>query len=410
MLGFAVGCASSPTKSSSANTAAPKGSYAFWPTAPDEPRIQFIRSFDSSDDLSATQQSGLEQVVFGKDAEKAADVNKPYGVAMHAGKVYVCDMRAGSLVVLDLAKKQTRLVGTGGANRLQHPVAVAVADDGTIFVADNQRDAILVFDASERYTTTYGIPKFKPVSLAVHGDRLYCCDMASQSVQIFNAKTGDHIGSFGSVGDEDGQFRLPLGVACDVWVVDMMRCRVQKFSPEGKFIFGMGTLGDSAGTFARPKHIAVDTDGIVYVVDASFQNVQMFDNKGQVLMAFGAAGDFPGSMNLPAGICVTNDSVDLFKDEIHPGFTGKRLVVVTNQFGPNKVSVYAMGGRREGYTVQALATSAVKVNAGTATGKNEMSFQEVGGKDPVIGDKIGGSVGVSKPADAPPAVDTPAKK
>jgi DNA-binding beta-propeller fold protein YncE len=386
ILGPGSGCASSDAKPKSTAITAPVGSYAFWPMAPDEPRIQFVRSFQSSNDLEAVKTSGLEQAVFGKEVEAAAEVNKPYGVAMRGGKIYVCDMRSSSLVIFDIPKKQTRLVGTSGVNKLDHPVAVAVAEDGFIYVADNQRGAIVVFDPSERYAQTFGIPKFKPVSLAIYGDRLYCTDMASQSIQIFNRRTGDRIGSFGSVGDEDGQFRLPLGVACDpkgnVWVVDMMRCRVQKFSPEGKFIGGMGMLGDIAGSFARPKHIAIDADGVVYVVDSAFQNVQMFDDQMRLLMSFGAAGAFPGAMNLPAGIAVCEGNTELVADQIHPGFAAKRLVLVTNQFGADKVSVYAMGQRREGYTVQALSAASVQVSTGTDVNPEHVKMQDVGNQEP----------------------------
>lgn len=398
------GCGSStPVKEA---RRAPKGSYAFWPQAPDEPRIQFIRSISSSEDVSPTQTSGLEKVVFGENAAKPNEIVKPYGVAMRDGKIYVCDIRAAAVVVFDLRKKQTRLVGTTGANRLDHPVAVAVADDGMLYVADNNRGAIVVFDAEERYSTTIGTARSRPASLATHGDRLYVADMASQVIQVFNRKTGSQEGVIGAVGDQDGQFRLPIGVATDaegdIWVVDMMRCRVQKFDADGKFLLGVGALGDYAGSFARPKHLAVDRDGVVYVVDAAFQNVQMFDAQGRLLMAFGAAGDFPGAMNLPAGICVAEDSNDLFSEELHPGFASKRVVVVTNQFGASKVSLYAMGGRRDGYTVQDLASAAVVVKVGVGGTEGQRKLQEQGEGDEPL------PAGPSGPEAAPAEPQAPA--
>jgi hypothetical protein len=147
--------------------------------------------------------------------------------------------------------------------------------------------------------------------------------------------------------------------------MDMLRCRLQKFNPEGQFVGGVGAMGAVAGMFARPKHIAVDSDGTVYVVDAAFQNVQMFDDKFELLMHFGAAGDYPGAMNLPAGICVNDDSLDLFTSYVHPGFKPKRVIAVTNQFGDDRVNIYVEGDLREGYTAQDLAKAAVKVTPGT---------------------------------------------
>ncbi|HEX2839373.1 MAG TPA: hypothetical protein VHN77_14745 [Phycisphaerales bacterium] len=401
-------CSSAPGAAASTR-ASGRSNYAFWPLFPDEPRVQFLRSLGGSADLAKAESSALENIVFGKEVEKDAMISKPYGLAMRDGRVYVCDMRAGSLVVFDLRKKQTRLLGTSGANRLGHPVAVAVADDGRIYVAESERGAIVVFDATERYSHSMGLPKFKPASLAVHGNRLYASDMLAQAVQVFDCATGKHVGTIGSVGDNDGQFRLPLGVATDkvgnVFVIDMMRGRLQKFSPDGQFLAGTGVIGDSAGAFARPKHIAVDSDGIIYVVDASFQNVQMFDDQLRMLMHFGAAGNFPGSMNLPAGICVDDATIALFRDELHEGFEGKRVIAVTNQFGDAKVSLYALGQKREGYAAADFARVATKVSQGVGATEETLMMQEtVPGGTPLEDVEASDTPTEPAPTPTPPAV------
>lgn len=368
-----AGCGA-PAKSEAAKPtkAAVSGSYAFWPQFPEEPRIQFLRSLASSEDVAPTTTSGLDKIVFGAQSNRAESVNKPYGAAMRDGKIYICDIRDSCLTVLDLRKKQTRLVGMTGSMPLKRPVAVAVDESGQIFVADNERGSIVVFDAAERYSRVMGHPKLKPGALAARAGRLYVSDLASQLVEVYDCKTGNQIGTIGAVGDEDGQFRLPLGVAIDpkgdIYVVDMMRCKVQKFSPEGKFLSAFGSLGDFPGAFVRPKHISIDSEGIIYVVDAAFQNVQLFDSQHRLLMHFGAAGSFPGAMNLPAGVAVCDDSLDLFASLLHPGFKPRRVVVVTNQFGEAKVSLYALGSLREGYTARDLAAAATKVESGLGEG------------------------------------------
>jgi hypothetical protein len=102
-----------------------------------------------------------------------------------------------------------------------------------------------------------------------------------------------------------------------------------------------------------------------------------------MLMHFGSAGDFPGAMNLPAGICVCEDSVDLFLGQIHPGFKPKRLIVVTNQFGPDKVSLYALGDLAEGHTAQELAAAAAPVKSGVGTPSAEqLKLQSPAGDEP----------------------------
>lgn len=382
-LASVAGCSSSPP----AAPASSGKSYAFWPLPPDEPRIQFLGAFNSSEDVSPTRTSDLEKIVFGSDAVRPAFVNKPYGVAIKDGRIYICDIRAKAVVVMDLAKKQTRLIGVNGAGRLERPVAIAVADDDRLYVADGIHQAILVYDRDERLQFSYSIPKLKPGGIACAGKRLYVSDLERQAVLMIDRETGKEIGVIGSVGDEDGQFRLPIGVSTDtagnVYVVDMMRCRVQKFTADGAFLATMGEPGDHAGGFARPKHLAVDRDGIVYVVDAGFQNVQMFNDKFQLLMHFGAAGDFPGAMNLPVGIAVSDTGLEYFRDRLHPGFAAKRLIVVANQFGDGKIGVYALGDRRPEFSVADLNSHASPVSTGVAEPTPEMlKFQNIGGVEP----------------------------
>lgn len=387
------GCAAD---SSSAAAGDPNAKFAFWPTpqvstvagvGDTEPRIQFLGSFNSSEDVSATKSTGLERIVFGAEAVRPAVVNKPYGVAIRDGKIYVCDIRAKALVVMDLGKKQTRLVGTTGTNRLERPVAVAVADDGQLYVADGIHAAIFVFDASERFSKSIVIPKLKPASIAIAGQRIYVADMGRQQILVLDRGTGKELGAIGTIGDEDGQFRLPIGVATDkagnIYVADMMRCKVQKFSPEGTFLAAVGEQGDHAGGFARPKHLAVDSDGIVYVVDSGFQNVQMFNASFQLLMHFGAAGEFPGAMNLPVGVAVTDTGIEYFQNRMHPGFQAKRLVVVASQFGDSKISVYALGDRRSNFSLASLSKSAQAVQTGVGEPTAEtLKFQNIGGVEP----------------------------
>lgn len=375
------GCGGAPAKVERKSTA-PAGTYALWPQFPNEPRIQFLRSFAASSDVTPGASSGFQKLVFGSNARNEEGIQKPYGVASKDGRIYVCDIRNASLTVLDLRKQQTRLIGTSGSNALKHPVDVAIADDNSLYVADNERSSVFVFDASERFSKIFGYAGLKPVSVAVHGDRLYVCDMNAHTVEIFDRFEGKRLGTIGSVGDGDGQFRVPLGVDTDakgnVYVMDMMRCRLQKFGPNGAYLSGVGAMGDYVGAFVRPKHVAVDNDGIMYVVDSAFQNVQMFDDQNRMLMAFGAAGNFPGSMNLPVGICVTDTGLDLFQKDMHPGFVAKRLIFVTNQFGQDKVSVYAYGERRKDYALQDLASSTALVGSGTGTSPERLQMAAPG--------------------------------
>jgi hypothetical protein len=88
-------------------------------------------------------------------------------------------------------------------------------------------------------------------------------------------------------------------------------------------------------------------------------------------MFFGGAGDYPGGMSLPAGITTSGAGMERFADLVHPAFEASRLVIVTNQFGLDKVAVYALGRLREGHTIDDIAPYAADLRAGPAAEENE---------------------------------------
>jgi sugar lactone lactonase YvrE len=360
-----VGCASSqPTDTAK--------SASFWPPAPNEPRIQYLAGFEKSSDIEPPK-SDLDKIILGKDPIQVLPIAKPYGVKMWKQKIYVCDISQHGLVILDLKQRLSTILGTTGAVRMQTPSDVAISSDGTKYVADLGRQAVFAYGPDDKYLATFLMPESKPVAIAVHGDELAVADFQGSRIVILNRYDGQQKRVVGSPGTEDGQFMRPLAVAYDksgnIFVNDFMRCRISKFSPDGKFLKGFGGASTAAGDFIRPKHIAVDADETLFVVDAAFQNVQMIDGEGHVLTFFGSAGKHAGSMYLPAGICIVEDPEDvaMFKDFAHPAFDVQRLVLVTNQFGEAKVAVYGYGKLKAGKKVSDISGSRNVVPSGLDT-------------------------------------------
>jgi sugar lactone lactonase YvrE len=372
LIVVAAGCAS--TGGTQTTTGRDQGR-AFWPPFPEAPHLQFLTSYALTSDVEA-KKSKFDEIIYGKESTSALELKKPYGVRMHDGKIYVCDTQSTSLTVFDLRKHEVRLMGVSGEGKLSKPVDVAVSPDGYKYVADTQRPAIFVFDPRDKFVRLIGQPDFRPVSLAVHGDGLYVCDFKNHQILVFHRHNGNLLRTIGKPGQGPGELGGPLGIAVDpegnVYVSEIVNCRLQKFAPDGKSLKTFGNRGDQPGTFTRPKHIALDGEGNLYVVDTAFQNVQVLNKDFKPLMAFGGHGNFPGYMDLPAGIAVCESDVDLFKEFVHPAFDAKRLVLVTNQWGDNRIAVYAMGELKPGKTVDDIAASRSVIPsdwAGGAAGK-----------------------------------------
>ena len=342
--------------------------YSFWPPAPDEPHIQFLTAYNSSADISPDQ-GHFNEMLYGR--QQILAIAKPYGVAMWQGKIYVCDVRSKGVTVLDLRQHVTAAIGVEGTLEIAKAIDIAIAPDGYKYVVDGGNHAIVVMDAQDHLIERFAPKDFNPVSVAVDGEELFVADFTGQTVKVFNRRSGTFLRKIGEGGSGEGQFVRPLAVRVDhngvVFVDDVLACRVLRFDRNGAFLSAFGQAGNAAGDMVRPKHFSIDKNGFLYLVDAGFSNVQVFDDQQKVVGYFGSPGQHPGAMNLPAGVFVdeSSDDLALFQEYVHPAFQAERLVLVTNQFGNQRVSVYAVGHLKPGKKVADLSAARGQVHAGT---------------------------------------------
>lgn len=276
----------------------------FWPPPPLPPRIKYLKSIYTEDDLGRNY--SLREKLFGKSYFDG--MVRPYGVSARHGKLLVTDIVMRRVMVFDVgARRLTSVLGQEGAFQL--PAAAAVDAEGRFYVADSSSTKVVVYDPSGNYSTSLQIDGGRPVGLAVSDAlrRLYVVDREGHRVVVFGLD-GTRLFSFGRRGNGDGQFNIPLDVALDVagrvYVLDSGNFRIQAFTADGAFLSKFGDVGDRPGMLANPKGIALDSDGHVYVTDAAFSNFQLFDAEGSILLFVGAMGPFPGYLHLPAGIAI----------------------------------------------------------------------------------------------------------
>ena len=322
----------------------------FYPAPPDEPRLQFLASYSSPLDVSS-KNDRFRDFVFGGKEREGDLVTKPYGIAVHEGAIYVVDTRGGGWAVFDLANNRSRMVRPSGGGSLKKPLNMSIDIDGTRYVTDSEREQVLVYDRNDRFLRAFGhAEQFKPVDVAIVGDRIYITDILHHQIHALDKYTGEVILTFSEAGSEPGQLFHPTNIAVSpddtLYVVDTSNFRVQKFSLDGEFLSTFGTAGSAPGTFSRPKGIALDRDGYIYVVDAAFENVQVLDPLGG-LMFFGKPGVARDSINLPTVVKIDYENVRYFESYAATDFKIEYLVLVASQFGVNKVAVFGYGALSE---------------------------------------------------------------
>ena len=340
----------------------------FFPPPPNQPRLQFLTSYLGAGDFGGAPKANfLETFLLGAPKKNPEQIIKPYGVAIHEGKIYVCDIGQDQIKVVDLKKKKFSTFP--GGRSLQKPVNICIDADGTKYVADSLGGAIFVYTSDDKLKSFLGKDlQIKPLAVAVRDNRMYIIDDFSKQVLVLDKTSGKLLERIGrqmtddteasddseeATGDTEAasylKFPLISGVALDqqgnIYVSDKINSRVTKLDASGKYVRSYGKLGTAAGNLVRAKGVAIDREDRIWVVDAGpAQAVKVYrGNDGQSLMIFGTLSKDPGYMYNPASICIDYDNVDLFREYAVDGAELEFLVIVTNQFGPNKVSVYGFG-------------------------------------------------------------------
>jgi hypothetical protein len=150
-----------------------------------------------------------------------------------------------------------------------------------------------------------GPPFNLPTNLIIGpgGDLFITDGYGNARVHRFSAE-GDLLSSWGSPGNQPGQFNVPHGIGSDgerLYVADRENSRVQIFSPEGELL----AIWDDV---ARPAQVHVAPDGRVYVFELGFHTgifpwnsadtskpsgrMSIFDRGGNLLARWGGNG-FP---------------------------------------------------------------------------------------------------------------------
>lgn len=301
-------------------TAPPRIKPVLLPMPPDEPKMALIAVYRGEIDI--VKRSFLSVLV--GDAPED-NLRKPFGVAARNGKIYVTDTGRPRVYVMDPKEQSLMVLGGSDVVKLELPLGVAVAADGTIYVSDGELKKILVFDEKGNVIREIGkkgdFQNNAGIALNEELKRLYVVDSKGHTVRVYSVQ-GEPLFQFGKNGPNDGDLFFPANIAIDrrngnVAVVDTQHFKVQIYDKDGRFLKKFGQLGDTPGTFSRPKGVGIDSEGNLYVTDAAFDNIQIFNENTQLLLLMGSAGTAPGYYQVPAGAYVDENDTLYVVDQLN---------------------------------------------------------------------------------------------
>ncbi|HYF63788.1 MAG TPA: NHL repeat-containing protein, partial [Herpetosiphonaceae bacterium] len=249
----------------------------------------------------------------------------PQSIAVSAaGEIYVASML--NHTVYRLAADGSVLgswgggAGPGAFGDYKGPSGVAVGPDGSVFVADPGNGRVQKFAPDGRYLASFGenlssYALYSAAGIAVAADGT-----------IYLAAGGKIL-----VLDSDGSLRatwpvhlspghrhasvewIAVGPTGSVYVSDYANNVIQKYSPLGSFLTEWGAMGYGPGQLDGPMGLAVAGERL-YVVDEGNGRIQSFSLDGALLGVIGGRDDEPAFRG-GRGIAVTAGGNVLVADD-----------------------------------------------------------------------------------------------
>ena len=250
------------------------------------------------------------------DADTIAGLSAPrVGDVGPDGNLYVVNGGSGEILVLSPQGSIVRRWGEPGTEPGQLGFrteagsigGVAVASDGTVYVAETPNRRVQGFSTAGEPSGQWGTEGFgdgqfqNPIGVAVGPDGdVYVVDDVLDRIQRFSAD-GTHVNSFGSRGSANGQMletgSIAVAVDGTLFNADFGNGRVQSWDSNGEFCRTISEMGVEVGQLAQPHDVDLDRDGNVYVTDTG--RVQVFTREGRLLSVYPIPGmDLVGSIHI----------------------------------------------------------------------------------------------------------------
>ena len=225
-------------------------------------------------------------------------VKGPWGIAVNKkGEIIVADNEANSIHIFTSTGKPITLKNKD--QKLNKPCEVAIDASGNILVVDRSNHCVKKFRVDDQHLsliqsfTNQMTPNrnYWPTGISIVDNKVYVTDAINGHVNILNEEDLEVTRTFGKSGSRGGEFIHPTSVTGDIdgklYIVDNGNHRVQTFDPDGNFESAFGDHGNDEGQFKYPVGIAIDSrKDMLYISDRGNQRISMFKTNGQFVASF----------------------------------------------------------------------------------------------------------------------------
>jgi sugar lactone lactonase YvrE len=196
-----------------------------------------------------------------------------------------------------------------GDGQFSKPRAIAIDADDQLYIVD-MTARIQVFDADGKFLRGWRTPEHangRPTGMTISTDgNLLVADTHYYRILTYTPQ-GElltHATLGGTMGHGPGEFGFVTDAVRDAagnfFVSEYGEFdRIQKFSPDGKFLLEWGGHGSDPGHFLRPQHLELDAEGLLWVADSCNHRIQIFDGDGKIVKIWGQQGTAPGQLQYP---------------------------------------------------------------------------------------------------------------
>jgi len=224
--------------------------------------------------------------------------NEPWDVAVaHDGSVFVADTFNHRIQKFDSSGRFIKMWGIFAQGDTPEsfwgPRGIAVDEDGNVFITDTGNKRVVVFDTDLNYKTQFGGGGFEPgqfdepVGITVNSlGQIIIADTWNRRVQIFETnETGFEFTPIESFDVSawygqgiDNKPYLTTDLEGNIFITDPEIGRILKFSAKGKYLQGYQDINISEDLIGYPYGMHVDETGNLWFSDASSNVLSFIEN------------------------------------------------------------------------------------------------------------------------------------